>query len=525
MCAEESCDIVVVGAGLSGLSAARDLQRRNKQLNVLVLEAKDRVGGRTLGENLPAADGMDLWDMGGQWVASSQTHVMELIKELGLEVYPQFSEGKKVHHMGGPHAKIKTYTSSIPSYSPLVMLDLVQFLWRIDRLTRTVSVEDPMSSPKAQLYDSMTLQSYMEQHVWTAELKEEMALCSRAVFGMEPSQMSFLYFLMYSNAAGGALKLMEATPGSAQEFRVKGGTQQLSEKLAEQIGKERVRLGSAVMTICQNAEKIEVKTSVSTITCQAVIVTCPPHMAAQIHYEPPLPAERQRLAQCAPVGHMLKFIITYPTAFWRNKGFSGEIVTRPSEDCPLSVTFDATSPRGNPALVGFIAGVQARDWCGKEMKERRAAVISSLVKYLGPEASTYIHYQEKDWAKEEYSGGCPVNVMAPGMLTYYHPSLRKPFGRIHWAGTETATQWCGYLSGAIQSGQRASVEVLFQISPSSLSQEELLAARASQISRDLKKNSECGSSTSCRILAVVMTAATLLTAYLLARPQLGLKWI
>lgn len=525
MCEQESCDIVIVGAGLSGLSAARELQKRNKQLKVLVLEAKDRVGGRTVGENLPAADGTDLWDMGGQWVASSQHHVMELIREFGVEVYPQYTKGKKVHHMGGPRAKITTYTSSIPSYSPLVMLDFLQFLWRINRLTKTVSVEDPMSSPNAQLYDSMTLHSYMEQHVWTTEIKEEMGLCSRAVFGMEPLQLSFLYFLMYSAAAGGALKLLEATPGSAQEFRVKGGTQQLSQKLVEQIGKDRVRLSSPVMTICQNSENVEVKTSAGTFTCNAVIVTCPPHMAAQIHYEPALPAERQRLTQCAPVGHMLKFIITYPTAFWREKGFSGEIVARPSKDCPLSVTFDATSPRGNPALVGFIAGVQARDWCGRKMEERRDAVISNLVKYLGPEASNYIHYQEKDWAKEEYSGGCPVNVMAPGMLTYYHPSLRKPFGRIYWAGTETATEWCGYLSGAIQSGQRASVEVLAQVCPSSLSHEELQAVQVTQKSYDQRKDSECRSSTSCRFFTVVMTAAALVTAYLLARPQLGLKWI
>ncbi|XP_051541667.1 probable flavin-containing monoamine oxidase A [Myxocyprinus asiaticus] len=521
----ESCDIVIVGAGLSGLSAAQCLQKRNKLLKVLVLEAKDRVGGRTLTQDLPAANGSDRWDMGGQWVASTQTHVMDLIREFGVEVYPQFAEGKKVHHMGGPHAKITTYTSSIPSYSPLVMLDFAQFLWRIDRLTKTISVEDPMSSPNAELFDSMSLHSYMEQHLWTTEIKEELGLCSRAVFGMEPAQMSFLYFLMYSAAAGGALQLLETTPGAAQEFRVKGGTQQLSEKLMEQIGKELVRLGSPVTSICQNAENVEVKTATGTIICKAVIVTCPPHMAAQIRYNPALPAERQRLSQCMPVGHLIKFIITYPTAFWREKGFSGEIVTRPYKDCPLSVTFDATSPRGSPALVGFIAGAQAHDWCDREMEERREAVISKLVKYLGPEASSYIHYEEKDWAKEEYSGGCPVNVMAPGMLTYYHPSLRKPFGRIHWAGTETATKWCGYLSGAIQSGQRAAMEVLAQMSPSSLSLDELEEVRASQKYCDPRMDSKCKSLNSYRLLGVVMAAATLVTACLLAKSQLGLEWI
>uniref|UniRef100_A0A8C1WIV5 Amine oxidase n=1 Tax=Cyprinus carpio TaxID=7962 RepID=A0A8C1WIV5_CYPCA len=482
---ENQFDVVVVGAGLSGLSAARRLQKRNPQLSVLVLEARDRVGGRTVSKDLLAANGVDQWDMGGQWVSSSQTHVMELIRELGLEVFPQYTEGKKVHHVGGPHAKIKTYTSSMPSYSPLALLDFTQVLWRIDHLTQTISVEDPMSSPNAELHDSMTLHTFMEKYVWTTQVKEELALCSRIVFGLEASQVSFLYFLMYSAAAGGTLRLLETTPGSGQEFRVKGGTQQLSEKLVEQIGKERVRLGAAVMTICQNSENIKVTTSAGTVTCKAVIVACPSHLAAQIRYEPALPAERQRLTQCLPIGHMTKFIVTYPTA--------------KLDDAMKQVTMG-------------------------DMEERRDAVISSLVKYLGPEASTYIHYEEKDWAKEEWSGGCPVNVMTPGMLTYYHPSLRKPFGRIHWAGTETATQWCGYINGAIQAGQRAAMEVLAQMCPSSLSQEELDAVRASLKHSDPRKDSKCTSSKCYYLFGVVMTAAALVSAYLLAKPELRFKW-
>ncbi|XP_062870463.1 probable flavin-containing monoamine oxidase A [Trichomycterus rosablanca] len=506
MCEESVCDVVVVGAGLSGLSAARYLKQRNTQLSVVVLEAKGRVGGRTLTQQLPAAHGTDTWDMGGQWVGSSQTHVMELIKELSLEVYPQFTEGKKVHSVGGANAKISTYTSSIPSYSPLVLLDFAQFLWKVQRLCKSVCVEEPMRTPNAQQLDSMTLQSYMDKNIWTAQLKEELGLSSRSVFGMEPSQLSFLYFLMYSAAAGGVLKLLETSPGSAQEFRVKGGTQQLSERIAEQLGEDSVRLGSAVTTIWQSEDNVEVKTATGKITCKAVIITCPPHMAAQIEYHPALPVKRQRLTQYMPVGHMTKFIITYPTAFWKEKGFSGEIVAHPSKLCPFGVTFDASSPRGSPALVGFVAGVQACYWSSREFEERRDAVVSSLVRFLGPEASSYIHYEEKDWSKEEYSGGCPVNVMVPGMLTYYHPGLRKPCDRIYWAGTETATQWCGYLSGAIQAGQRAALEVLADVSPAVLSRKELSTARADRtrepvhLSVHLSEGWERGPTCSSRLL-------------------------
>ncbi|XP_034564923.1 probable flavin-containing monoamine oxidase A [Notolabrus celidotus] len=514
----EIWDVIVVGAGLSGLSAAHLLQKKKAEMRILVLEGKDRVGGRTLSTEIPAANGVDRWDLGGQWVGSTQTHVLELIEELGLETYPQYNTGKKVHHMGGPAARVRNYSTSIPLLSPLVMLDFVQVMWKMDRLCATVCVQDPSWTPKAAELDSMTLHSYIEQHAWTEELKEELGICCRSIFGIEPAQMSFLFFLMYAAAAGGLLPLLESTPGSAQELKIKGGTQQLSERLAERLGWKNVQLGSAVKAIWQDAEWAKVMTATNTFLCRAVIVTCPPHLAAKIQYQPALPSQREFLTQNMPVGHMIKFIITYQTAFWREKGFSGEIVAGSSTDCPFCVTFDATSASGNAALVGFIAGELASQWTSREGGERREAVVSSLVKYLGPEAASFIHYEEKDWAKEDYSGGCPVNVMAPGLLTYYHPSLRKPCGRIHWAGTETATQWCGYMSGAIQSGQRAALEVLAELCPMDLTQEEQEAVRLSQTGKGPLKKTQ---SSRLRFLpggkTMVIATLALSAALLLAR--------
>ncbi|MBN3317432.1 AOFA oxidase, partial [Atractosteus spatula] len=581
----ELLDVVIVGAGLSGLTTARELLKRNVYLKILILEGKGRVGGRTVTLCLPAAKGEDSWDLGGQWVGRTQTHILDLIQELGLEIYPQYTEGKKVYRLGGSEAEIRTYTSSIPPLSLLGLIDMQLLLWKIDKLRKTVSVEIPGSSPNALEYDSMTLHSFIKKHTWTQEVRAAMELSCRSVFGMETSQLSFLYFLMYGAAAGGFLALLEATAGSAQEYKVKGGTQQLSEILADRVGRQNIRLSSAVTGIHQDSGIVEVRTESEAFKCKTVIVTSPPHLAfvwllllvlsvcslvsmclfnglflshvgwllqsllnnamfatwvavwkssdrliwlflnevehfvlqtsmvqlvgssgefylgfchlvaswvttvvllgmtagnmpysayssTKIHYQPPLPVERESLTQNMPMGHMMKFIVTYPTTFWRENGFSGEIVTQPSSECPFSVTYDATSTSGNPALVGFIAGAQAADWCHRELEDRRDAVIQTLTKFLGPEASNYIHYAEKDWAKEQYSGGCPVNIMVPGMITYFHPSLRRPCGRIHWAGTETATLWCGYLSGAVQSGQRVALEVLGQLSPECLSQEE-----------------------------------------------------
>ncbi|KAK7896639.1 hypothetical protein WMY93_021964 [Mugilogobius chulae] len=508
----EIWDVIVVGAGLSGLSAAHVLKKRNAELKILVLEGKDRVGGRTVTQEIPAANGKDHWDFGGQWVGRTQSHILALIEELGLETYPQFSKGKKVHHMGGPKAKVRSYTTSIPALSPLVLLDFSLFLFKTDRLCATVNVQDPTLTPNAVELDSMTLHSYIQQQAWTQEFKEELELCSRSVFGAEPAQMSLLFFLMYAAAAGGLLPLLESTPGSAQEFKVKGGTQQLSKRLAERVGWKNVRLDCAVKAICQDSEWARVQTSTGTFLSRAVIVSCPPHMAAQIQYEPPLPSPRAFLTQHMPVGHMIKFIITYQRAFWKDKGFSGEIVSGASTGSPFCVTFDATSSSGNPALVGFIAGQQATHWTNKETLERREAVVSSLVQYLGPEASSFIHYEDKDWAEESYSRGGPVNVMSPGLLTYYLPGLRRPCGRIHWAGTETATRWCGYMSGAVQSGERAALEVLYELCPDTLSEDETEEARRSYTVKDPRTPLTPARQTTLQRAGAVLAAGLALSA-------------
>ncbi|KAE8284868.1 Amine oxidase [flavin-containing] A [Larimichthys crocea] len=509
---EEIWDVIIVGAGLSGLSAAHLLKKRNDKLKILVTEAKDRVGGRTVTSEIPAANGVDRWDFGGQWVGSTQPHVLELIKELGIETYRQFTDGKKVYHMGGPDAKVRIGEGRLPALSLLGLMDLAQLYWKIEKLSATICVEDPSKSPNAFELDSMTVQTYLDQHAWTTEVKEQMAMCSRPLFGLEPSQMSFLYFLMYAATAGGLLPLLESNEGSGQELKLKGGTQQLSEGLAERIGWKNVQLGAAVTAIWQDAEYAKVMTATNTYLCRAVIVTCPLNLAAKIHYEPPLPSQRESLMMNMPMGNILKFIITFKTAFWKEKGYSGEIATGSSTNCPFTVTFDASTPYGSPALVGFIAGKQANEWSSKEVGERRDAVVSRLVKYLGPEAASFIHYEEKDWAKEPYSGGCPVNVMVPGALTYYHPSLKSPCGRIHWASTETATSWCGYMTGAIQEGQRAAREVLAKLCPNALTQEDEEAVQESQTVKQKQpsKLSFLPSSKTLVIAAVAIGAAVLL---------------
>ncbi|TKS84220.1 Amine oxidase [flavin-containing] [Collichthys lucidus] len=587
---EEIWDVIIVGAGLSGLSAAHLLKKRNDKLKILVTEAKDRVGGRTVTSEIPAANGVDRWDFGGQWVGSTQPHVLELIKELGIETYRQFTDGKKVYHMGGPNAKVRIGEGRLPALSLLGLMDLAQLYWKIETLSATICVEDPSKSPNAFELDSMTVQTYLDQHAWTTEVKEQMAMCSRPLFGLEPSQMSFLYFLMYAATAGGLLPLLESNEGSGQELKLKGGTQQLSKGLAERIGWKNVQLGAAVTAIWQDAEYAKVMTATNTYLCRAVIVTCPLNLAGCPFSGDEVPFAARVCLHIPLNDWVMLFVFHFPhtsnsqrdgkclcamrkvqsekimeigkplaegyhrcdsQAFWKEKGYSGEIATGSSTNCPFTVTFDASTPYGSPALVGFIAGKQANEWSSKEVGERRDAVVSRLVKYLGPEAASFIHYEEKDWAKEPYSGGCPVNVMVPGALTYYHPSLKSPCGRyysvaqsayrslivvavimpslihispvlkkwqkvnrIHWASTETATSWCGYMTGAIQEGQRAAREVLAKLCPNALTQEDKEAAQESQT---IKQKQPSKLSFLPSIKTLVLAAVAIGAAVLLAQ--------
>ncbi|MBN3293549.1 AOFA oxidase, partial [Polypterus senegalus] len=395
----------------------------------------------------------------------TQHFVLDLIKDLGLEIYPQYTSGWKLSHLGGPDNNIRSYYFNIPSISVLALIDLQLFIWKIERLRKKVAVRKVKYCPQAAEFDSITVTEIERYHSnYPYKAKECVDLACRAVFGMESNVMSFLYFLMYSSASGGFMPLVEATYGSAQEFRIKGGAQQLSERLADSIGRENILLNSAVTAIHQDLNKVEVRTKSKYFLCKKVIVSCPPHLAAKIQYEPSLGTERHYLMSKTLVGHMIKFIVTYETAFWRDMGLSGEIVNRSTIEYPICVTYDATSSEGNPAIVGFISGEQAVIWSQATVKERESKVIASLTKFLGLNALFYIHYEDKDWSQEAFNGGCPVSVMAPKMLTSYYPGLRYRHDSIHFAGTETADVWCGYMDGAVQSGRRSALEVLIMLS-------------------------------------------------------------
>jgi monoamine oxidase len=280
-------------------------------------------------------------------------------------------------------------------------------------------------------------------------------IVTRAVLTSEPRDVSFLYFLSYLRWGHG-LDCLISIPKGAQQDRFIGGVQQISERMAAELAPH-VLLGSPAQCIEQNAKGVTVHTTQGPFQAQRVIVAIPPLLAGRIAYNPSLPAKRDQLTARMPMGSVIKYIAVYEEPFWRQAGFSGEAFS----DTGITVTtFDDTSHDGaHPALVTFSDGAVARTWSERTPEERKHAVLKEFVRFFGPRAASPTAFVEKNWCDDPWSRGCYVGVTSPGTLVSFGAALREPCGRIHWAGTETATDWMGYIEGAIQSGERVAEEI------------------------------------------------------------------
>jgi monoamine oxidase len=440
------CDVVVVGAGLAGLTAARELAGAG--LDVQVLEARDRVGGRNLSQAV-GEHPEDIVELGGQWVGPTQHEVLALAEELGIETYPQHAEGKNLFETD--RGKLKRYRGTIPMLGPLVMVDYGRADLRLKRLIKRVSAEAPWESEDAERLDEQTFATWIRRAARTRTAREALTTACRAVFSVEPADVSLLHVLFYAAAAGGWDDLLD-TEGGAQQDRLAGGAQQLSIRMAEELS-ERVELSAPVRVIRTDADGVVA----GEVRARRVIVAVPPALAGRIEYDPPLPSRRDQLTQRMPMGSVIKCMAVYEEPFWREDGLSGQAISLPG---PAQVVFDNTPPNGSPGLIGFLEGREARELGAVSEAERRDAVLKCFQRLFGRRAAHPVVYVDKDWSTEPYSRGCYAGVLGPGAWTGYGRALRDPVDRIHWAGTETATRWMGYMDGAIQSGKRAAAEVL-----------------------------------------------------------------
>lgn len=447
-------DVLIVGAGAAGLAAADALVQAGKE--VLVLEARDRVGGRLYSRQISPQFRIDL---GGQWVGPTQERAYALAQRLGQALFPTYTEGENLLHIGGQNRR---YAGNTPRLGLLSLLDFGNAINRLDQMARQVPLEAPWQCPKAHEWDTITFAHGVEQVARTRIARWGFQRFAEAVFAVEAYEFSFLHGLFYIHSAGSVERLMN-TRGGAQQDRFVWGAQSLCEGLAQALG-ERVRLSSPVRAIQQTQDRVRVYVQrnpdqpMERFEARAVIVAVPPTLAGRIVYDPPLPPARDQLTQRLPQGSVMKCFAFYDRPFWREAGLNGFVT---SDIDPIHIVFDNSPPDGSIGiLLGFAEGEAARCLGRMPYEERRATVLRCFAQYFGERALRAEDYLDHDWSSEVWSGGCYGAHFPPGVWTNYGHALREPIGRIFWAGTETATRWMGYIDGAIESGVRAAQEVV-----------------------------------------------------------------
>lgn len=434
-------DVAVIGAGFSGLAAARSLVQAGLE-SIVVLEARDRVGGRAYNQTV---DGDFPVPAGATWVGPGQWAVIDLAQELGVALAPQFNTGETSVLVGGETMRIPTTASPVTNED---------FMDALDALARTVPLDAPWTAPDADKLDSMTYADYLA----TAGLGEDddagLSVAVPLTFGAPAEELSFLYVLFYIHSAGGVRRL-ESVEGGAQESRIVGGSQTLALKMADDLG-EKVRLDSPVSRISNwdGDGPVAIETATGAVTARRVIMALSPSQATGISFTPELPAAKADMIAAWPTaGSGLKVHVSYDTPFWRDSDHSGNVYNLDGN--PFVWAADASPHDGSFGVMTTLC----LSGGGLTPEERKAATLEALALCLGPEALDANDYVEQDWEQEQYTRGC-VSPMGPGLLTQHGEAIRTATGRIAWAGTETSTVWMGYMDGAVRAGHRAAAESL-----------------------------------------------------------------
>ncbi|XP_003726162.2 probable flavin-containing monoamine oxidase A isoform X1 [Strongylocentrotus purpuratus] len=472
---EPAVDVAIVGAGLSGLTAAYQIRQAQPDLSLVVLEAKENVGGRTYSPMLNTATGTRRFDLGDQWVNTDQRTILELLDKLNLETYPEYKEGKNILiHADG---ESEEFEGNIYPINPFRRLDISSFVSRIESMREDLSKKDPTDLSESLEWDSITLEQFKKEHIWTDEARQVFDALVVFHFGVTPREMSLLFFCHVLNSVGGWKVLF----GENQEFpvsrqlKIKGGAQQVCENLATEIDRANIRLNDPVTIIDQTDDELVNITTDSGCRYRAkrVIMATSVDNSVRIQHKPSFPPKRSRMTKLMPAGHCIKYVVTYENAFWRKDGMSGHVIKLTDEEqafdnnddlmtyeyvfdaCSCNRNPNVTAPE-NPALMGMIFSESLRQLT---KVERKKILLKKLAEIYGDEALKTIDYAEMDWGLDRYTNGYPFSSMMPGAMVYHAKGIKKPHGRIHWCGAEMSSSWYGYMEGSVKSGKRVASEV------------------------------------------------------------------
>jgi monoamine oxidase len=436
--ADRQVDVVVIGAGLAGLTTARDLEKGGA--SVCVLEARDRVGGRTLDHPI---SGGHVVEGGGQYVGPGQDRVLALAEGLGIATFPTYQEGKLVVSFAGLRLALPANQADPAELKRLKRL--------LESLAATVSTDAPWAAEHAREWDDQTVADWLAKNTSDIATKMFFDVSISTEIG-PPESISLLYYLFIIRSAGS----IHALEVDAQERRFVGGPQSLSKGLARPLA-ERLVLDSPVLRIVDEKKApVEVLSKRLKVSARRVVVAMMPADTRRIAFTPGLPPERRGLVEAWRGDLSIKVNVVYDEPFWRKDGLSGlGLCDRP----PLGITFDNSPPDGS---CGVLLAFLAESGVAKDRDARRAAVLQGLAELFGKRAKQPVAYIENDWSRDGWTTGC-VSPLPRNVLTRFGHALRTPVGRIHWAGTETSEAWCGYMDGAVRSGERAAAEVLLAL--------------------------------------------------------------
>jgi monoamine oxidase len=442
-------DVCVVGAGYAGLSAALRLHQGGK--SVVVLEARPRVGGRIWTEHL--SDGSAV-DRGGAWLAPRHEAMFGLARAFGVSTYKTYVDGA---HLLVDDGRLLRYRGLIPKISPLAVVTIALAQARLDWTSKRVPLDAPWTARRAQAWDSRSVASWMERSgIRTNVARDLFDMAVRGLFTGNLAETSYLH-LLFLIRAHGSLNRLFSIKGGSQENMMEGGAGLIAARIAESLG-DAVRLAQPVRAISQRQDHVEVTATDVTVSARHAVVCVPPVLALEIAFDPALPTDRRALYSSAIAGPESKTLVVYDEPFWRAEGFSGQSADPGSA---AEVTLDASPAAGKPGVIAsFTFAHVAERLATLGESERRRAVLDALTARFGAGAATPVDFIETAWWTEPWTRGCSMAHFPPGLLTRYGPLLREPWGRVHWAGTETSTRSHGAIDGAVLSGQRAAGEIL-----------------------------------------------------------------